>query len=74
MKKLHPAELSALLDGELDTHRAGEVEALIAADPKVHEEYEHLRRADRILKEVAQSEAFRPEVRWSQVVPVQQAA
>ena len=74
MKKLHPAELSALLDGELDPVRAGEVEALIADDPKVREAYEHLKRADRILRAVAQSAAFRQEVRWPPVVCAQQAA
>jgi anti-sigma factor RsiW len=74
MRKLHPAELSALLDGELDPVRAGEVEALIVADAKVRGDYEHLKRADRMLKAVVQSGAFRQEVRWTRAFPVQKAA
>jgi anti-sigma factor RsiW len=64
MTDLDPAELSALLDGELDPARGREVEALIAADPVLSAEFEQLKRADQRLKSLAEPAAFRPQIRW----------
>lgn len=57
-------ELSAFLDGELDPARAGEIEALIAADPGVRAAFEQLQRADARLRSISDAAAFRPHVRW----------
>ncbi len=62
MNPLDPAELSALLDGELDPRRAAEVQALIAADPGVGAEYESLRLADARLRTLAAPAQFQPRV------------
>jgi len=64
MNHLDSAELSALLDGELDPVRASEVEAMIAADPSVRAEFQRLQQADLHLRSIAEAAGFRPEVRW----------
>lgn len=64
MTDLDPAELSALLDGELDPARARALEAMIAADPALAAEYEQLKRADHRLRSMAEAGAFRPDIRW----------
>jgi anti-sigma factor RsiW len=63
MSDLDPAEMSALLDGELDPSRARQVEALIAADPALAAQFEQLKRADHGLRSLAEAAAFAPEVR-----------
>lgn len=60
MNPLEPAELSALLDGELDPRRAAEIQALIAADPAVRAEYDSLRLADARLRTLAGPARFAP--------------
>jgi anti-sigma factor RsiW len=64
MSDLDPAELSALLDGELDPVRAREIEALIAADPALAAEFEQLKRMDGRLRSAASAAAFRPDIEW----------
>jgi anti-sigma factor RsiW len=64
MINLDPAELSALLDGELDPARARQIEAMIAADPVLSEEFEQLKQADNKLRSLAGAAAFHPRVRW----------
>jgi len=74
MNDWDPAELSALLDGELDSARTEKVEALIAADPGVRAEFERLAQADRRLRTIAEAALFRPEVRWPEAAPVPRPA
>lgn len=69
MSDLDPAELSALLDGELDPARASAVEALIAADPVLAAEFDRLKRADQRLRALAADAAFPPRVRWPRPAP-----
>lgn len=64
MTDLDPAELSALLDGELDPARACALEAIIAADPALAAQFQQLKRADQRLRSVAEAAAFRPDIRW----------
>ena len=71
MSDLDPAELSALLDGELNASRAAQVEAIIAADERVRAEYEMLGRADAGWRSMALGAAFRPRVRLP--IPTQPA-
>jgi anti-sigma factor RsiW len=63
MSDFDPAELSALLDGELDPARARALEALIAADPAVAAQFEQLKRTDARLRSAASDVAFRPAIR-----------
>lgn len=69
MKEFDPAELSALLDGELHPARAREVEALVAADPLLSAEFEQLQRADQQLKAFAKNSAFAAEINWRAAQP-----
>ena len=69
MSGLDPAELSALLDGELDPARAREVEAMIAADPALAAEFERLKLADGHMRSIAEAAAFRPELRLPEPSP-----
>jgi anti-sigma factor RsiW len=64
MSDLDPAELSALLDGELNAARAAQVEAIIATDVRVQAEYETLEEADARWRSMALGAAFRPQMRW----------
>jgi anti-sigma factor RsiW len=74
MNDWDPAELSALLDGELDSIRTKELEALIAADPSVRAQFERLELADRKLRAIVEAAVFRPEVRWPKAAPVPRLA
>jgi anti-sigma factor RsiW len=60
---IDPAELSALIDGELPPERARAIEALIAGDPALRAEYEGLRALDARWREAAGEAMFMPEVR-----------
>jgi anti-sigma factor RsiW len=59
---IDPAELSALIDGELPPGRAREIEVLIAADPGLRAEYEALRGLDARWREAAGAAMFTPTV------------
>lgn len=63
MNPVQPEELSALLDGELDTRRTAEVERQIAADPQLQAEFELLAGLDEDWRAAARTAAFAPEVR-----------
>lgn len=62
MKPVDPAELSALLDGELSPERSREVEAAIASDPELRAEWEQLRTLDARWRSAAATAAFRPQI------------
>jgi anti-sigma factor RsiW len=62
MKPVDPAELSALLDGELSPERSREVEAAIASDPELRTEWEQLRILDARWRSAAATAAFRPQI------------
>ncbi len=66
MTQIDPAELSALLDGELDKARAREVEAALAADPQMRAEYEALAVKDKRWRSAARGAAFAPRTRFGQ--------
>jgi anti-sigma factor RsiW len=61
MNAIDPAELSALLDGELSPQRAREVEAAIARDPELRAAFGRLRALDARWRSMASTAAFRPE-------------
>ncbi len=63
MNGVDPAELSALLDGELPPERAAQVRAAIEADPGLRADYERLSRLDAAWSAAAASAAFRPQPR-----------
>jgi hypothetical protein len=60
MKPIQAAELSAYLDGELDSHRAAEVKVALASDPALQAEYECLTQADTAWKAAAHTAKFEP--------------
>jgi anti-sigma factor RsiW len=62
MKPIEPAEISALLDGELSGQRADEVRRAIAEDESLGQVYEQLAALDGDLKACAAQAAFRPRV------------
>jgi anti-sigma factor RsiW len=62
MKEVQDGELSALLDGELDSQRAEVVRAAINADPALREEFDALARLDARLRSAAEEAAFMPDV------------
>lgn len=62
MTPLDPAELSALLDGELTPERAAVVRQALANDPVLRQQYEALANRDTSWKQTAATAAFRPRV------------
>jgi anti-sigma factor RsiW len=60
MKPVDPAEISALLDGELSDQRAAEVRRAIARDESLRQAYEQLAALDGDLKACAAEVMFRP--------------
>jgi anti-sigma factor RsiW len=76
-RPIDPAELSALIDGELPPERAREVETLIAQNPALRAEYETLRALDARWRANASAALFEPMVRLPQTpsrIPVLGAA
>jgi anti-sigma factor RsiW len=65
-----PAELSALIDGELPPERGREVEALLAQDPALRAEYEALRAQDARWRQAAGAATFVPAVDLGQASDV----
>lgn len=63
MKPVEEAELSALLDGELDAVRARQIEARMAEDPALRRAFEALASADAAWRTAAGAAAFSPQVR-----------
>lgn len=63
MRPIDPAELSALLDGELDASRAAEVRAALAGDAALRAQYEALAQADAQLRAFAASLELNPRIR-----------
>lgn len=63
MNGVDPAELSALLDGELPPDREAQVRAAMEADPALRAGYERLSRLDAAWSAAAASAAFRPQPR-----------
>ena len=62
MKPIDPAELSALLDGELPADRAEEVRRAIAQDPALRRQYDRLAGMDADFRACASAAVFRPQV------------
>jgi hypothetical protein len=62
MKPVDPAEISALMDGELPAERAEEVRRAIAEDPALRREYEEIVALDANVKAYAEAALFRPRV------------
>jgi anti-sigma factor RsiW len=62
MKPIDPAEISALLDGELPAERAEQVRRAIAEDEALRLEYEEIVALDTDLKACAQAAVFHPRV------------
>jgi|SRR5690606_33942725 len=62
MKKVQNVELSALLDGELDSQRAEVVRSAINGDPALREEFDALAQLDARLRSAAEEAAFMPDV------------
>jgi len=62
MSTIDPAELSALIDGELDPERAAEVRAAAERDPVLKADLARLCDLDDACRAVASSAAFRPTV------------
>jgi anti-sigma factor RsiW len=62
MSAIEPAELSALLDGELSAERARAVEAALASDAALRAEFEALARADAAWRAHARTAAFVPAI------------
>jgi anti-sigma factor RsiW len=59
---IDPAELSALLDGELPATRAAEVRYALATGADLHQQFEQLTLLDARWQAAAESLAFRPQV------------
>ena len=70
MNNVSPAELSGLLDGELDPARTAAVLATIEADPRAKSLFEALRSDDAEWRSQAASAVFMPRIR----LPVKQQA
>jgi anti-sigma factor RsiW len=62
MSTIDPAELSALIDGELSPGRAAEVREAIDRDPALRAELARLRDLDAAYRAAASSAAFTPAV------------
>jgi anti-sigma factor RsiW len=62
MKPIEPAEISALIDGELPTARAEEVRQAIAGDPSLRRAYDELLAMDADLRSSATQAMFPPRV------------
>lgn len=69
MTPVNKEELSALLDGELESKRAAVVRAAIAADPALHAEYEALVRLDAGLVGAAAEAGFMPDIVLAPAAP-----
>lgn len=65
MRQVQEEELSALLDGELDSQRAEEVRALVQADPALREQLDALAMLDARLWRAGAQAAFSPEISFS---------
>jgi anti-sigma factor RsiW len=65
MVPIDPAELSALLDGELPAARAAEVRAALVQDPLLRQSYVQLAALDADWKAQAAAAMFRPRVQVS---------
>ena len=62
MQPVDPAELSALLDGELPASRAEEIRAALRQDPQLQRTYDQLVALDADWKERASTAMFQPQV------------
>ena len=62
MRRIDPAEISALLDGELPPDRAQEVRLAIAEDASLRRVYQQLAAMDADLKASAAQAMFQPQV------------
>ena len=60
MKAIQAAELSGYLDGELDSHRAAEIEVALTSDPVLRADYECLAKRDSVWKAAAHTAKFDP--------------
>lgn len=75
MKPVLPEELSGLIDGELDTSRAREVQSQIAIDSVLRAEFERLVEIDAKWRASAAAAAFVPAIRLPPVAaPLSSAA
>lgn len=63
MRPIDPAELSALIDGELDDSRAAEVRAALAGDEALRARYAELTGADAHLRSIAAGVELSPRIR-----------
>jgi anti-sigma factor RsiW len=73
MRQVRDEELSALLDGELDSQRAEEVRACIEADPALREQFNALMQLDARLCRAAERARFMPDITFS-AAPVRETA
>jgi anti-sigma factor RsiW len=71
MKPIEPAELSAYLDGELNSARAREVQIALADEPRLRADFNTLAEADIIWRAAAESANLRPGV---QLLPQRRTA
>jgi len=67
MKPIEFAELSAYLDGELDSARAEEVRIAIAIDPALRAEFDSLTETDTKWRATAAAANFYPKVRLAHI-------
>jgi hypothetical protein len=65
MKPVQPEELSALLDGEIDSQRAREIRAQFEADPDLRAQFDALRQRDTQWRTAAAAAAFDPSISMS---------
>ena len=68
-KPVEEFEISALIDGELDATRAGEVRSAIERDPVLHAQFVHLAEADHTWSAAARSAQFMPAVPRCELAP-----
>lgn len=66
MKPVEPAEVSALLDGELSPERAAQVRQAISEDSKLRSVYEELSAVHRDLTVCAAAAQFQPRISLAQ--------
>jgi len=62
MKPVQPAELSALLDDELEIGRREEVEMALASDPALRAQFLTLKSADHQWRSAAHAASFQPQI------------
>ncbi len=70
MQPISPEELSALLDGELESDRAEEVRLAMSQDESLRRMYEQLAKTDNALASLAVGYQFEPRISLPETSPV----